>query len=1165
MPSAAAVAPPAVINRHQLDILLPNESLFSIPVLDETKGAEIIALLEKYSVSDYVLCRTAQARPQFYDVLYADQPTPEIAALIALAEPFPTVLLSAVLLPSRGVVTQCQRMLLFVFATDHFLQLREIDRADLCAPKRFMRRSHRFALKVRLPTGLVVAVETKRDALVGAISSAVHREMEKLYPGVRPSARYQLGTIAGCFPDPALPFGDVPAFVSAMRKPPGDVHFCLRERCDPTVFDQKAALYTRELDLSEVPRTVESQCLNAAFSALRAQEQDDRLRVLAADPLRARMRISTCDPPLTTYMQRLESEAKAGSIAMKVELASTLGSTGSLTGLSVTVPYVATADQAIRQLLKKMQRVKHRSSGTFDTVDDSTALQERGSSDNYVLLLRGMNEVLAGPVPLEHFVCVRHFLLSSATILNLILSEKQAIIADIHAREMNDESLLPEPSPDEQASDIRVPVDCPPPLAFGEIPALVHSRVSRQLSVFVHGCFKIPMPLQVARYALTVSLIHGTALLCPSVSITPVSGGSGALFNETVTLPLSISALPRAARLAFTLSERSDSRKERPIGTYNFPVFQFNGWMSAGEFTRKMWLGHGLDFFLTTCESNEKDPIKLQFSLPPFYAPIGFVPIATPRVFPPTPGGMTEGAAARVAALAAADPLEVLSDDDRALLWKWRAQILNQSALLPFLLLSVNYADPAQVAEVPLILSSLDPPLKPTEALTLLDAKYADPEVRSYAVARLNGFRDDEIGLFLLQLVQALKYELYDDSPLARFLIRRGLREPKFLGHQLFWQLMSEAHLSHIRQRFSALLVNFFYGMGGYREELLQGYKFTQQLVALNRRLGHLEYSVATAPFREALRSIVIPEEFHLPMDPRLIVRGFIIEKCKVMNSKKKPFWLTFENASPFANEPVMTMFKVGDDLRQDQLTLQLMKVMESLWRTNGADFHMRCYGVLPTGFEQGFIEVVPRATTESDLQCQRGTLKGVLVADLFTNYLQAHCGDKALANARVIFRKSSAGYAVATSVLGIADRHPGNIMVQEDGHFFHIDFGHFLGNWKVKCKLKREDGSFHFSPACKHTIGGSDEMQLFTAEAKTGLEILRQNSKLLITLFLLMLGTGIPELKEPSDIDYIKKMLYLDKTTEAAGEEFELLIRNSIQSTVTKVNNFCHNWKVNT
>jgi phosphatidylinositol-4,5-bisphosphate 3-kinase len=401
---------------------------------------------------------------------------------------------------------------------------------------------------------------------------------------------------------------------------------------------------------------------------------------------------------------------------------------------------------------------------------------------------------------------------------------------------------------------------------------------------------------------------------------------------------------------------------------------------------------------------------------------------------------------------------------------------------------------------------------------------------------------------------------LYDDSPLARFVIQRGLSEPKFLGHQLFWQLMSEAHLSHIRQRFTALLINFLYGMGSHREELLQGYQFTQQLVELNRRLYHLDYLSATGPFREALAQIEIPAEFHLPMDPRLIVSSFIIPKCKVMNSKKKPFWLAFQNASPFATEPVMTMLKVGDDLRQDQLTLQLIKVMESLWRTNGADFHMRCYGVLPTGFEQGFIEVVPNAVTESELQKERGTISGVWANDLFTRYLQKHSTEKGLAQTRAVFRKSSAGYAVATSVLGVADRHPGNIMVQQDGHFFHIDFGHFLGNWKVKYGVKREDGSFHCSPACAETIG--DDRAAFEEEAKVALRILRKNSKLLITLFLLMLGTGIPELKEQDNILYVKKRLYMEMDDDQAAAAFAQLIRDSIASTTTKLNNLCHNWK---
>jgi phosphatidylinositol-4,5-bisphosphate 3-kinase len=538
---------------------------------------------------------------------------------------------------------------------------------------------------------------------------------------------------------------------------------------------------------------------------------------------------------------------------------------------------------------------------------------------------------------------------------------------------------------------------------------------------------------------------------------------------------------------------------------------------------------------------------------------MAFMPLPPATAFPPDAATALPADTARLEALARADQLEVLSDADREMLWCNRACLVDKPALLPFVIASVNYRDSTRVSEVPLILRSFSP-LPPMDALTFLDAKYADPVVRGYAVDRLELFRDDEIMLFLLQFVQALKYELYDDSPLARFLIRRGLREPKFLGHQLFWQLMSEAHLSHIRQRFSALLINFVYGIGSHREELLQGYRFTQQLVELNHCLAHLDYSAATAPFRDALAGIRIPAEFHLPMDPRLVVSSFIIPKCTVMNSKKKPFWLAFNNASPFATEPVMTLFKVGDDLRQDQLTLQLMKVMEFLWRTNGTDFHMRCYGVLPTGFEQGFIEVVPNAVTESELQKERGTFSGVWANDLFTRYLQKHCTDKGLAQARLIFRKSSAGCAVATSVLGVADRHPGNIMVQQDGHFFHIDFGHFLGNWKVKYGVKREDGSFHCSPACADTIG--NDRAAFEEEAKLALSILRNNSKLLITLFLLMLQTGIPELREPEHILYIKKRLYLEMDDDHAAAAFVQLIKESIASTTTKLNNLCHNLK---
>ena len=138
---------------------------------------------------------------------------------------------------------------------------------------------------------------------------------------------------------------------------------------------------------------------------------------------------------------------------------------------------------------------------------------------------------------------------------------------------------------------------------------------------------------------------------------------------------------------------------------------------------------------------------------------------------------------------------------------------------------------------------------------------------------------------------------------------------------------------------------------------------------------------------------------------------------------------------------------------------------MDKIWLESGYDFRMKPYKVISTQDQVGMIEVVTNSRTTEKIHLEQG-LMGAFQSRIIWNYLKKkNTEPESFEIATDNFLRSCAGYCVATYILGIGDRHSGNIMLTDTGHLFHIDFGHFLGNFKKKFGFNRERTKFVLTP----------------------------------------------------------------------------------------------------
>ncbi|CAF0807142.1 unnamed protein product [Didymodactylos carnosus] len=552
-------------------------------------------------------------------------------------------------------------------------------------------------------------------------------------------------------------------------------------------------------------------------------------------------------------------------------------------------------------------------------------------------------------------------------------------------------------------------------------------------------------------------------------------------------------------------------------------------------------------------------------------------------------------------------PGQYLSIEEQDLVWKYRFFLSTHKKALAKFLQCVHWDKEEEVKQA-LDLLQQWVAMDTEDALELLGPLYHHPKVRIYAVSRLKLASDDDLLLYLLQLVQALRYERYDfmnayvvdtsndeqtssngsgtgenyanvvqsdsasqEIDLSTFLIQRACDKP-IVANYLFWYAYVECEnnssqakdkaISDMYQAFVHRLSMTLKTKNDLTRQVRSSIdaqkRFVDKLVELTNIVKRLQGSVKTK--EEKLKTLLLAgddssvkfnflqfDPIPLPLDPEVKIKRIIPDKIKIFKIAKLPFLFVCETVE---GEEYSVIFKNGDDLRQDQLILQIITLMDRILRKENIDLRMTPYKVLSTSIKYGFVQFIESQSLHHVLEYNK-SIKHYLqktVGVLTTNETTGgNAGENDLTIPKEVmdsYVKSCAGYCVVTYLLGVGDRHLDNLLLRDTGQLFHIDFGFIMGR-----DPKPLPPAMRVS---RDMIELLDQERVldFRRHCFTAFIILRKHANVFANLFSLMLDSNIPDIALERD-KTVKKLLdkfRLDLDDEKAVSYLKDLIDSIIE-----------------
>ncbi|CAN7989076.1 unnamed protein product [Ixodes hexagonus] len=260
--------------------------------------------------------------------------------------------------------------------------------------------------------------------------------------------------------------------------------------------------------------------------------------------------------------------------------------------------------------------------------------------------------------------------------------------------------------------------------------------------------------------------------------------------------------------------------------------------------------------------------------------------------------------------------------------------------------------------------------------------------------------------------------------------------------------------------------------------------------------------------------------------------------------------------ASPYSHLPGWQLraaiVKCGDDLRQELMAYQLLKLLQNIWQQEHVNLWLRPYRILVTSADSGLVE--PILNTMSLHQVKKHSQLSLL--EYFVQEFGAPTSEGFL-SAQRNFVESCAAYCLVSYLIQVKDRHNGNILLDGEGHIIHIDFGFILSSSPKN--LGFESSPFKLTQEFVDVMGGLDSnmFNYFKILILQGLVAARKHHERIVTLVeILQSNARLPcfQWHGASAVRALRDRFHMGCTDERLQMLVDSLVESSMHSLTTRL-----------